>query len=161
MKQIRRIMAAVDLSEYSKDVLEYAGNLAAGAKGDLVVVNVINNRDIEALQRAATEISGFSVDVWVTKQKEERLASVQKLIEETGLSELPIKAVFREGVPSRELIKAIEEEGVDLVVMGVKGRGDAPGVLVGSTAEKVFRRCPVPMLNVRSPEGARPLTARA
>jgi nucleotide-binding universal stress UspA family protein len=160
MKEIKKIMAAVDLSEYSRDIVEYAGNLAKSTKSDLIIVNVINHRDIETLQRAATEIGRFSVNAWIEKQKEERLESMQRLIEDTGLSELPIKTVFREGLPFRELIKAIEEENVDLVVMGVKGRGNVPGVLVGSTAEKVFRRCPVPMLNVRSPDHRRTVAER-
>lgn len=152
MKDIRRIMAAVDLSEYSRDILEYAGNLAKSAKSDLVIVNVINHRNIETLQRAATETGRFSVNAWIEKQKEERLESMQGLIEDTGISGLPIKTVFREGLPFRELIKAIEEENVDLVVMGVKGNGNIPRVIVDSTAEKVFRRCAVPVLKVRSPE---------
>jgi nucleotide-binding universal stress UspA family protein len=152
MKEIRKIVAAVDLSEYSRDLLEYAGNLARSTKSDLVIVNVINHRDIETLQRAATEIGRFSVNAWIEKQKEERLESMQRLIEEAGCGGLSIRTVFREGLPFRELIKAIEEEeDVDLVVMEVKGRGNVPGVLVDSTAEKLFRRCPVPMLNVRSP----------
>ncbi len=151
MKTIRKILAALDLSVYSKHVLEYAGILAAKTKGEMFIVNVINNRDIETLQKAAIEIRGFSVKEWLERQKEERLRSIQRLIEETALSDLPIKIAFREGVPLRELLKAVDEEGVDLLVMGIKGRGNVPGVLAGSTAEKVFRRCPVSILSVRSP----------
>lgn len=150
MKTIRKIMAAVDISEYSKDILEYAGSLAESTQSELIVVNVIHHRDIEILQKAAMETTGFSVKEWLERQKKERLEAIQGLIREAALSHLPIRTLFREGIPFRELTKAVEEEGVDLVVMGVKGRGNVPGVLVGSTADKVFRRCPVPLLNVRS-----------
>ena len=158
MKTITRILAAIDLSEYSKDVLEYAGLLAQSTKSELVIVNVINHRDIETLQRAAMGTRGFSIEGWLQSQKEERLRSIDQLIEGTALGHLPIKTVFREGVPFRELTRAAEEEKADIVVMGVKGRGNVEGVLVGSTAEKVFRRCPVPMLHVRIGRPERTLT---
>ena len=74
---------------------------------------------------------------------------MEKLIEEIGCAGLKIKKVFKVGVPFQELISAIENEGADLMVMGPKGRSDIAGVLFGSNAEKVFRRCPVPLLSVR------------
>jgi nucleotide-binding universal stress UspA family protein len=150
MKEIVKIMAAVDFSHYSKDVLEYAGAMAESMKSELVIVNVINNRDIEAMQRAAQMTKNFSVEGWVQSQKEERLELLQRLIEETSCGHLPIKILFRTGVPFKELMKEIEEEGPQLLVMGPKGRTDLPEVRVGSTAEKAFRRCPVPVLTVRT-----------
>ena len=150
MEAIKKIMVAIDLSEYSRDILEYAGTLAESVKSELIIVNVINNRDIEALQKAAMETDAFSVKEWLSRQKEERQALIEKLIEETGCSHLPNKIVFREGVPFRELLKAVDEEGADLLALGAKGRSNMPGELVGSTAEKICRRCPVPILSLRS-----------
>jgi len=151
MEAIKKIMVAIDLSEYSRDILKYAGTLAKSIKSELVIVNVMNNRDIETLQKAAMETDAFSVEEWLIRQKEERLRLIEGLIEETGCSHLPNKIVFREGVPFRELIKTVDEEGIDLVAMGAKGRSNVPGELVGSTAEKICRRCPIPILSLRSP----------
>jgi nucleotide-binding universal stress UspA family protein len=151
MKTIKKVMAAIDLSEYSGDILNYAGTLAKCMKNELIIINVINNRDIAVLQKAAMETDAFSVKEWLKRQKEERLRLIEGLIEETGCSHLPNKIVFREGVPFRELLKTIETEDIDLVVMGAKGRSNLTGVLAGSTAEKMFRRSSVPLLSVRSP----------
>lgn len=61
MEAIKKIIVAIDLSEYSRDILKYAGTLAKSINSELIIVNVINNRDIEALQEAAMEIDDFSV----------------------------------------------------------------------------------------------------
>jgi len=151
MEAIKKIMVAIDLSEYSRDILKYAGTLAKNIKSELIIVNVINYRDIEALQKAARETDAFSVKEWLRRQKEEHERLIEGLIEETGCSHLPNKIVFREGVPFRELLKAVEEEGANLLAMGAKGHSNVPGELVGSTAEKMCRRCPVPILSLRSP----------
>ena len=89
MKTIRKIMAAIDLSEYSRDILTYAGVLAKSIKSELIIVNVINNRDIEVLQKAAMKTDAFSVKEWLRRQKEERLGLIEGLMEETDCNHLP------------------------------------------------------------------------
>ena len=61
-----------------------------------------------------------------------------------------VSKIFKVGVPFQELIKIIQEEKPAIVVMGTKGRSNISGVLPGSTAEKMFHRCPVPLLSVRN-----------
>ena len=46
-------MAAIDLSEYSGDILKYAGTLTKCIKSELMIINVINNGNIAVLQKAA------------------------------------------------------------------------------------------------------------
>lgn len=43
-----------------------------------------------------------------------------ELIDDIGCSDLTVHKVFRVGVPFQELIRAIDEEGPDLMVMGQK-----------------------------------------
>jgi nucleotide-binding universal stress UspA family protein len=75
---------------------------------------------------------------------------MEKLIEEISCAHLPIKKIIRVGVPFQELIRVIESEGADLMIMGPKGRGNLAEVLFGSNAEKLFRRCPIPLLSIRA-----------
>jgi nucleotide-binding universal stress UspA family protein len=74
---------------------------------------------------------------------------MEKLVEEAGGRSGQVSCTVRVGVPFQALIEAAQGETVDVVVMGTKGRGNLAGVLLGSTAEKMFRRCPVPLLSLR------------
>jgi len=149
MKNIRKIMVAFDLSEYSKEAVRYASELAGDLKAELLVVNVINQRDVDAVARIAKEYTNITVDKYVEIQRKDRTDEMQKVMSVSGYSRLSVRMVFRVGVPFLELVQAVRDEGADLMVMGTKGRSNLAGVLFGTTAEKMFRRCPVPLLSIR------------
>ncbi len=58
---------------------------------------------------------------------------------------------FQEGEPFVEIIHRAKKDSVDLIVMGTHGRTGLDHVLFGSTAEKVVRKSPCPVLTVRLP----------
>ena len=150
MSRIRKIMVAVDFSVHSVRIAKYARGIAEDLKAKLVFVNVINKRDINAIKQAFVYHSEkLSVDDFLSKLKRERTNKIQKLVENTRCLNITIRVMIRTGIPFIELIKAAEEERVDIVIMGAKGRSDVAEILFGSTAEKMFRRCPVPLLSIR------------
>ena len=158
MKSIHKIMVGCDFSKYSKETLECAVALTEKLQADLIIANIINKKEIDTILRVAEGQFDRNIEKYVektaqeyeTRVKADRTRQMEKLIEEIGCAHLPIKKVFRVGVPFQELIQAAEDEGADLMVMGKKGRSDIADVLFGSNAEKVFRRCPIPLLSVRS-----------
>jgi len=150
MKQINKILVAIDLSDYSTQTMKYAVELANKLEAKLIVVNVINQRDVEAIKMAALKSSSISIGDYLENQEKERLELIQNLIEQTKFAHLSIKKVVCMGVPFQKLTHTVKDEGADLVVMGAKGRSNLVNVLFGSTAEKMFRHCPVPLLSIRN-----------
>jgi len=152
MKKIRRIMVAYDMSGYSVEALQYAVGLAEDGKGELIIVNVINQRDVDMIEKISMETSSITVPKYLQNQERDRGRLIQTALNEIIRSDIPVKTVFRVGTPYLELIQSVKDEGADILVMGSKGRNNLAGVLFGTTAEKVFRRCPVPLLSVRIPK---------
>jgi nucleotide-binding universal stress UspA family protein len=149
MKSIKRIMVAFDLSDYAIEALKLGAELARDVSAELVVVNVINQRDIDAVEKVMQFSSSISVEKYISVKKLDRTEEIDRLLSETDCTDVSCRTIFRIGVPFMELFHAVTDEAADMVVMGAKGRGNLAGVLFGSTAEKMFRRCPVPLLSTR------------
>jgi len=72
------------------------------------------------------------------------------LLQEVKWDPTDAKVLIKVGVPFEQIIWVVKEEHVDLLTMGPKGRGNLASVFFGTTAEKVFRHCPVSLLSVRN-----------
>lgn len=153
MNKINRILVPCDFSQYSGQVLEFAAGITEQMSAGLIVANVLNQREVETIRAAIGPIDMIKqtiyLDEFISKTKESRLQKIQKLVEDTSSSDVVIKKLIRVGAPYQELIQTVKDENIDLVIMGTKGRSNLPGVLMGSTAEKMFRHCSVPLLSVR------------
>jgi nucleotide-binding universal stress UspA family protein len=68
---------------------------------------------------------------------------------------VPVEEHVRVGYPARSIRAFVEENGVDLVVMGSHGRSGLSKVLLGSVSEKVLRGTRVPVLVVDVRGGSR------
>lgn len=155
MLGVKKILVGLDFSVYSQQTLRYAAALASALNAELIAVNVINQRDIHAVEWVQRMDGRITVDHYIEMQKEERNKMTDELIKEAQCGHLTVTRVFRTGVPAHELLEEIKSSGADLVVMGTKGKTNLANTLFGSTAEKVFRRSPVTVLSVRGEEHAK------
>lgn len=151
MKTLKKIMVAVDLSDYSLPLVEYGASLAKGAGAELLLVNVLNLRDIKMWRKIAEKYPEFSADTQIEEHIRDRMDQLRGLSEKAGCNKVDITSEFsvRQGVPYEELLKEIEEKNPDLLVMATKGRSDLVDTIIGSCARKMFRRSPVPLLSIR------------
>lgn len=67
----------------------------------------------------------------------------------------------RAGHPGREILRAVEQLGADLVVVGSNRHSTVRNALFGSTTAYVTAHSPVPVLIARPPAAVRPRQARA
>lgn len=148
MKEFRNILVATDFSESSDLAFNYALSLARKFEARLLIVHVINE---------PVDLRGFYVPhISFEKLEEEIEEGAQKMMEKfcrTHLGDYEnYDSFIVPGIPYDEIIKKAGEENADLIVIGTHGRTGLDHVLFGSTAEKVVRKSPIPVMTIRITE---------
>jgi nucleotide-binding universal stress UspA family protein len=148
MVAFKRIIVPTDFSEHSLRGLDYAIEIAEkfGARLKLIYV-------IEPLMQAA-DVSWTTVDFEQLNQAHRESAEKQlaQLLEERVPAGLTAETAIHFGKPFVEILKVAKADNADLIVMATHGRGAISHILMGSTAEKVVRKAPCPVLTVKHPK---------
>ncbi|WP_135305380.1 universal stress protein [Haloarcula amylovorans] len=137
------ILLPTDGSDGIAAAAEHAGNFAQSFDATVHVLSVLDTRN-----RFESPTSGLSSEAWTEAESERATEAVEDTVAELP-DAIAVETVVREGVPRTEILEYVEDEGIDLVVMGTHGRTGLDHYLIGSVAEKVVRRSPVPVTTVR------------
>ncbi|MBV0924479.1 universal stress protein [Halomicroarcula limicola] len=138
-----QILVPTDGSDYAAAAVAHALAIAERAGARVHAVSVVNLGDIAT--GADVGVPPEFVEQFETLA-EEAVVSVATAARERGLD---VETSVSSGVPARELLDYVEENPIDLVVMGTHGRTGWDRLLLGSTAERLVRRSPTPVLTVR------------
>ena len=160
MDPIKKIMASVVYTDHAEGLIAFAAQIAKSLDAELIIVNIINLRDVEAVGSVAA--MGYEVDGdhYVSGIKEERRQALEEILTRISFPAGKMRAIFQLGHPVDEILKIAVHEKVDLMVMGIKGRSEFKDILVGSVAEKIFRRSPIPIISYRDEKSAARLRKR-
>jgi nucleotide-binding universal stress UspA family protein len=151
--KISKMVVAIDFSAYSRATLEYAVETANLTQAKMVLVNIINQKQIDAMEKAvnAEHPNRFDLAKFLSEEMDRRKMKLKTLIKGIpAMDEVPVKIRIGHGVPHVEILEAVRRENADFLVFGPKGRTDLRGFLFGSVAEKLFRHSPVPVMSIRS-----------
>ena len=146
MIQIKNILLPLDFSDVSEQATRYAAELARRFGAKLHLLHVIED--------PVVYLPMFETYAVPTKDEFESFAQARLegwLLPE-GAEQVEVERRWRHGTPFVQIIQDARDNNADLIVIGTHGRGAAAHLLMGSTAEKVVRKAPCPVLTVR-PEG--------
>jgi nucleotide-binding universal stress UspA family protein len=138
---LRNVLLATDFTPSSQTALLYALSIARRSHSRVVLAHVVNPPaqrlfGQEAVQRALD-------NAWREAQSE-----ITNLIIDGQLEGLSHDVVVRQGEVWPELEKLIAEYHIDMLVTGTRGRSGVWKMLLGSTAESIFRQANCPVLTV-------------
>lgn len=144
MRTIKKIICALDLSQHSTLVAEYAVTMAKAFDAEIIAVYAAP---------ALTQYVGFHVPPSsIENFVGEIVAGAEKTMQEFVAENFQgVKAEGKviNGYAAEEILNMVDSIHADLIIMGTHGRKGIDRILFGSVAEKVVKSSKIPVMTVR------------
>jgi nucleotide-binding universal stress UspA family protein len=144
MAEIKTLLFATDFSKGSARACDLARSLADTCGASLTLLHVIN----EFSDRNARKVSAEVYEKLAAEIEKHAVEDMQEF-RDRYFKDMPVTTAIAVGKSHEEIIRQAKKIGADLILMGTQGRAGIEKMLMGSTAEKVVRSSPIPVLTVR------------
>ncbi len=147
----KKILVPVDFSPTSLDGLRYALGLARPFGARVTTLHVVE--PLGPMARLEVDVDAHERKL--RKGVKLRLEELHLEVDEPAGA---FDALFREGTSYHEIVGMAQRGDFDLIIMASLGRSGLVDMLLGSTAERVVRHAPCPVLVVREPQESKSQT---
>jgi len=147
MNLIKTVLVPIDFSDYSKNALKYAATFAKQFNAKIFLIYVVEPM-IYPADFSMGQVAIPSMDLDLRTRAEEELKSLSKNFIDRSLS---VETIIKTGKPFVEINETAKEVNADLIIIATHGHTGVEHLLFGSTAEKVVRKAPCPVLTLREP----------
>ena len=145
--RLKKILVPVDFSDFSVKALKYAVRFAEQFRSELILVHVV---------KPVHYPESIIIPPAMETANQERLKLARTAVTEFAKRQVPAgvesTSLARLGQPFAELTAAARECEADLIVIATHGHTGLKHLFLGSTAERVVRLAPCPVLTVRAHE---------
>lgn len=142
----KRILCPIDFSPASKTALTYATSLAQEADAHLMLIHVL-----ELPPETSYGAPPFDAEAYTRTYEEESKHRLRALVPDEVRTYCTVEEMAVTGKPYQEILRVAKEQAVELIVLGVHGRGAADRLLFGSTTQHVVRQATCPVMTLRQP----------
>lgn len=141
----KRILYPTDFSDVSKKAMDYIQQLKDGGAERVLVLHVIDQRGLQALEQYASAKS-LELERRIMNDAKQDLQALKDELKKSGFA---VETRIERGVPVREILKAEAEENPSVIVIGSHGKSNLEEMFLGSVSEKVARKCKSPVLIIK------------
>jgi len=138
----KKILIATDGSKRTKNAVDMGLKLAREQQAKVYAIYVVDTVTFTSIPMDVTWENMYQL------LKDEGEDAV-KIIKD-GATDVEVETQVLEGNPAVEITKFASDNGVDLIVVGTLGKSGIDRILLGSTAEKIVRIAPCPVLVIKS-----------
>ena len=147
------ILAAVDFSPVSDQVISMAASLASALQARLHVVHVYDTQELYGAPTVSDETRA-EFSYYRRRMRREAFARLEQLLESKSIDHATATFHVAQGNPYQVINSTARRLDVGLVVMGSVGRRGISALLIGNTAEKVLHTLDHSLLVIKPPEFA-------
>jgi len=139
---LRRIVVTTDFSEGSQNAIQYAISLGESKRANILLLHVV--------PPAITAITPPVVPILVEPLEAINQArlELENLVAADARERCSVETKVETGEPYREILNVLKQTRADLLVMNIHGKGRLERALLGSTAERVIRGAPCPVMAI-------------
>lgn len=148
MPSLRRIVVATDFSDFSERVVQRAAQLAKQHQAELHLMHVVRPLDLYPGLTMGPDEFGHHDEELLQAEQGRLEAMAAGLASQLGIRILPVS---RLGRAHTEIAAYAQEVSADLLVAGARGENTLMDLFLGSTASRLLRVAPCPVLIVRNP----------
>jgi nucleotide-binding universal stress UspA family protein len=141
--QFKKILCATDFSDFSNHTINYGVALAREFGSRLIICHVIDLSSVAIYGE-------FQLDP-VGQQNRIIEDAGDQLEALAGDQSLDWEPMITVGKPADEIVRAVEEKNIDLVISATRGRTGLKRLILGSVTERMMLTLPCPLLVLRSP----------
>lgn len=145
--QVKKILFPTDFSEGSEVSAPYALDLAGHYGARIYIMHVI----YDITRASALYVTSINTDALYDEMEASARQELEQFAGRHFGAHEDRELVLVRGNPYEDIIRYAAEKGIDLIVMSSHGRKGLDRVLFGSTASRVVRNAPCPVLTVRIP----------
>ena len=144
--ELKKILVPLDFSSCSNKALDYAVAFARQFRASVALIHVLE------LNYVGSSLGEIDVPLLEGELRQNAAEQLELAAERCRAFDVACEATIRSGRPWNEIVEAARDLDVDLVIMGTHGYTGLKHVVMGSTAERVVRHAPCPVLIVREKE---------
>ncbi|MBE2279900.1 MAG: universal stress protein [Ignavibacteriaceae bacterium] len=147
MIEFKKILVPVDFSNYSRNAIKFSVEFAIKNNAHILMLYVIEPIIYPAdLSIGQIALPSVNLDLDQTAKSE-----LEKLAQSEIGDAVQTTCIIKYGKPFLEIIETARDEDADLIIISSHGRSGVEHILFGSTADKVVRKSPCPVLTIREP----------
>jgi len=144
MADIKKILCAVDFSDYSPAVAEYANQIGGCVGAQITVLYVAPSLS----QYVGFHVPPSSIESFVGEIVTGAEDTMNEFVKD-NFKDLNVEGKVVTGYPAEEILAHAEAEKADMIIMGTHGRKGIDRILFGSVAEKIVKASKAPVLTIR------------